>query len=325
MTLTIGVPSKGRLQENAEAFFARAGLRLTRDRGSRGYRGGIAGLAGVEVHYLSAGDIARDLAQGKLHLGITGEDLIRETIPEADNVVELLLPLGFGAADVVIAVPAAWIDVDTVTDLDDISIAMRADEGRVPRIATKYLNLTRRYLAGYGMADFRDYRLVESSGATEGTPAAGAADLIVDITTTGATLAANGLKVLSDGVMLQSQANLVAALRADWSDTARGVLAEIVTRIEAEARGRENREVRAICAAADRMAVEAAMGTTVVVTGHDPLEVSAVVPEAETFALARRLTAAGAHSVSVRRIDYLIVPESPVLARLSQRLGQTDA
>ena len=80
----LAVPAKGRLQENAEAFFARAGLELVKPRGARDYRGTIAGLAGVEVAYLSAAEIAEQLAQGAVHFGVTGEDLMREMIPDAD-------------------------------------------------------------------------------------------------------------------------------------------------------------------------------------------------------------------------------------------------
>src|SRR3954453_7898208 len=109
--LTLAVPSKGRLQENATAFFARAGLTLVQGRGARDYRGAIAGVGDVEVLYLSASEIARELSQGGAHLGITGEDLVRESIPDADRKITLLTPLGFGHANVVVAVPQAWIDV----------------------------------------------------------------------------------------------------------------------------------------------------------------------------------------------------------------------
>lgn len=319
--LTLGIPSKGRLQENADAFFTRAGLALSRERGNRGYRGALAGVDGVEVRYLSASEIAGGLATGALHLGVTGADLICETIPETDEAVDLLMPLGFGHANVVIAVPAAWIDVDTVADLDDISIAMRAETGRVPRIATKYLNLTRRFLAGHGMADFRDYRLVESSGATEGTPAAGTADLIVDITTTGTTLAANALKVLTDGVILESQANLAAALRADWDTETRTALAEILVRIEAEGRGRTNRLVRATATGETRDAATDAFGTAVTVTGDGPFELSGVLAEDAVFTTTARLRAAGATAIMVAQVDYVFEAESPIYRRFADRLG----
>ncbi len=216
--LVIAVPSKGRLQENAAAFFARAGIVLVQGRGAREYRGRIAGMEGVEIAFVSASEIVGELAAGTAHMGVTGEDLVRETIPEADTKVELLTRLGFGNANVVVAVPQAWIDVKTMADLEDVASAFRARRGERMRVATKYINLTRRFFAERHVTD---YRIVESLGATEGAPAAGGAELIVDITTTGATLAANSLKILDDGVILRSEANLVASLTAPWNKATR--------------------------------------------------------------------------------------------------------
>ena len=199
----LAVPSKGRLQEAAHAFFARAGLELVQGRGARDYRGAIAGLPGVEVAYVSSAEIIGQLAGGAAHFGVAGEDLLREKAPDVEARFELLSPLGFGHANVVVAAPKAWIDVRTMADLDDVASAYRAKRGERMRVATKYVNLTRRFFAEHGVAD---YRIVESLGATEGAPASGAAELIVDITTTGATLAANALKPLDDGTILRSQA-----------------------------------------------------------------------------------------------------------------------
>ena len=213
--LILAVPAKGRLQENAEAFFARAGLSLIKPRGARDYRGAIAGLDGVEVAYLSASEITGQLAQGAVHLGVTGEDLVREQMPDADKRVVLVEQLGFGFANVVVAVPQAWIDVRTMADLDDVATAFRHHHGRKMRVATKYINLTRDFFSTHGIID---YRIVESAGATEGAPAAGTAEMIVDITTSGATLAANALKIVDDGTILRSQANLVAARGANWGE-----------------------------------------------------------------------------------------------------------
>ena len=168
--LVLAVPAKGRLQENAEAFFARAGLALIKPRGARDYRGAIAGLDGVEVAYLSAAEITAQLAAGAVHLGVTGEDLVREMIPDADARVVLIEGLGFGFANVVVAVPQAWIDVRTMADIDDVATAFRQHHGRKMRVATKYVNLTRGFFSDHGIID---YRIVESSGATEGAPAAG--------------------------------------------------------------------------------------------------------------------------------------------------------
>lgn len=224
--LIFAVPSKGRLMEQTADALTKAGLTLRKTGSNRGYRGEIDELEGVEVAFVSASEIAHYLKTGQAHLGITGEDLIRETIIDADECVELLLPLGFGRADVVVAVPACWIDIRCMAHLQAMAPAFRRTHERRLRVATKYTNLTRRFFQSKGITD---YRIVESLGATEGTPASGAADLIVDITTTGATLKANGLKVLDDGLILRSEANLVASRRAQWSQQARAARHQIVT------------------------------------------------------------------------------------------------
>jgi len=224
--LILGVPSKGRLQDDTLAAFAGAGLELVRSGAARRYRGRITGVPGIEVAYLSAPEIAREIGAGAVHLGVTGRDQVEETVPDWQRRAAFAKPLGFGYCDVVVAVPEAWIDVDTMEDLDDVAADFRPRHGRRLTVATKYINLTRRFFAGHGIAD---YRIVESLGATEGAPASGAAELIVDITTTGTTLKANGLKILSDGVMLRSEAHLVASLAADWDDRQRKALAGLLS------------------------------------------------------------------------------------------------
>jgi ATP phosphoribosyltransferase len=226
--LVLAIPSKGRLMEQTAAFFAKAGLELRKTGNERGYRGEIVGLENVEVAFISSSEIASNLKTGRAHLGVTGEDLIREEMSDAAERVEFLAPLGFGHADVVVAVPQCWIDVRTMADLDEIAVSFRREHGRWYRVATKYLNLTRRFFAGKGVTD---YRILESLGATEGTPAAGTAELIVDITTTGATLAANGLRVLDDGVILKSEANLIASNSAQWGPAAHAAKRAIMARL----------------------------------------------------------------------------------------------
>jgi ATP phosphoribosyltransferase len=223
--LTFAVPSKGRLMEQTAERLAKAGLVLRKTGSERGYRGEIAGLDGVDVAFISSSEIAWNLKTGRAHLGITGEDLVREQMSDADERVRFLKKLGFGHADVVVAVPASWLDVRTMADLDEIALPFRRAHGRWVRVATKYMNLTRRFFADKGVSD---YRIVESLGATEGTPAAGTADLIVDITTTGSTLKANGLRILDDGVILRSEANLVASNAAVWTPAARDAEKQIV-------------------------------------------------------------------------------------------------
>ncbi len=204
----VGVPSKGRLMEDTLEIFRKAGLAIEKTGDERGYRGAIEGVAEAAVEFLSAGEIARHLQSGRIHLGVTGEDLIREQIPHADERVSCLLKLGFGHANVIVAIPDCWLDVETMADLEEAGALFAAEHGRRLRIATKYPNLTRRFFAAKGVVH---YRTVESLGATEGAPAAGVAEGIVDITSTGATLQANGLRILSDGIILRSEANLVAS------------------------------------------------------------------------------------------------------------------
>ncbi len=224
--LVFAVPSKGRLMEQTTELLAARGLTLRKTAHARGYRAGFDELPDVEVALISASEIATLLRTGAVHFGVTGEDLVRETMTDADACVTLVSPLGFGQADVVVAIPNFWLDVRTMADIDTIAGPFRARHGRRLRVATKYVNLTRRYFAAHGVTD---YLVVESLGATEGTPASGTADLIVDITSTGETLRANGLRILDDGVILRSQANLVRSKAATWS----GPLAAIAADIEA--------------------------------------------------------------------------------------------
>jgi ATP phosphoribosyltransferase len=225
--IRLGLPSKGRLMEDAFAWFAARGLGFRRSGAERGYAA-AADLAGLELVLLPAGEVPRALASGRLHLGVTGLDLMRERVPGWAERVETLAPLGFGQADVVVAVPAFWSDVATLDDLDAVAAEFRARRGMRLRIATKYHRLAREALTAAGVAD---WRLVDSQGATEGTVAAEAAEAIVDITTTGATLRANGLKVLADGVILRSEATLWRSRAAPWGETERATLAALRARL----------------------------------------------------------------------------------------------
>jgi len=319
--LILAVPSKGRLQQNAESFFARSGLELVKPRGARDYRGTIAGFDGIEVAYLSAAEITTQLAQGAVNLGITGEDLVREMIPQSEKRVVLVTGLGFGFANVVVAVPQAWIDVRNMADLDDVATAFRLKHERKMRLATKYANLTRGFFAEHGVVD---YRIVESAGATEGAPAAGTAELIVDITTTGATLAANGLKVIEDGVILRSQANLVAARAARWDSVQREIARLLLDRIAAQKRADQFREVRTrfpglnekvLAAVREKFGVASPFGgpsSSGMLTLHCQPEY--------VHALASFLREHGAEAVSVAGLDYVYTRDNPLYAKLAAEL-----
>ena len=314
MTLTIAVPSKGRLQENTHDYFARAGLEIVQGRGVRDYRGSIVGLEGVEVAFLSASEIVGQLAAGAAHIGVTGEDLVREHVADVEAKLVLLTPLGFGRANVVVAAPQSWIDVRNMADLEDVCAHYRARRGERMRVATKYVNLTRRFFDEHGVSD---YRIVESLGATEGAPAAGSAELIVDITTTGATLTANALKIIEDGTILRSEANLVASRRADWSDGARGAARAILSRLAASEKARRSREVRAVLpeGRADVVAEAAAkFGATPEVSGD---RAAFLCPRPRTAELADYLLSQGARRVVVQTVEQVFESVNPLYDALA--------
>jgi ATP phosphoribosyltransferase len=226
--LILALPSKGRLMDEAAAVFARAGIGIEKTGSARGYHGAIRAMPMVEVAYVASSEIAGRLRTGAVHLGITGEDLVREASAGEDPRAVAVAKLGFGRADVVVAVPDCWIDVTRMAELEAMAMMFRRRTGRRVRVATKYLNLTRRSFERAGVVS---YRIVESLGATEGAPAAGLAELIVDITTTGATLKANGLKVLDDGLLLASEANLWSSTAAPWTPEQRATAATLIRRL----------------------------------------------------------------------------------------------
>jgi ATP phosphoribosyltransferase len=206
-TSVLGLPSKGRLMESAMELFAKAGLTIDRSGSDRGYRGKLSGIENIEIAFLSASEIANHLRDGKIDAGVTGEDLLRETLVRDHESLGSALRLNFGPARVIVAVPMCWLDVASMSDLDDVAEQFYRSHGRRMRVATKYSNLTRRFFAEKGVTG---YRIVGSAGATEGAPAAGTAELIVDITT-GSTLSANHLRVLDDGLILDSCAVLAVS------------------------------------------------------------------------------------------------------------------
>jgi ATP phosphoribosyltransferase len=231
MTIKLGVPSKGRLMEKTFEWFAARGITLSRSASEREYAGAVEGIDNVELVLLSAGEIPRELAAGRIHLGVTGTDLVREKLGQWDQQVQELAELGFGHADLIIAVPAAWVDVDTLDDLDAAAAAFRKRRGFRMRIATKYHRLVRDFLRNAGVAD---YALVDSQGATEGTVKFETAEAVADITSTGETLRANHLKMLRDGLILRSQATLYRSRAAEMDDADRDTLKHLCRMIEVD-------------------------------------------------------------------------------------------
>jgi ATP phosphoribosyltransferase len=205
--IRLGVPSKGRLMDQTFDWFAERGVTLSRSGSDREYAGRVDGVDGVSLVLLSAGEIPRELAAGRIEMGVTGTDLVFEKLAGWKSDLVKLAPMGFGHADLIIAVPECWRDCRDLDDFAAIARDFRAEHGFRLRIATKYHRLVRAWLAQHEVAD---YQLVDSQGATEGTVANLTAEAIADITSSGATLQANNLRILQAEPILRSQATLFA-------------------------------------------------------------------------------------------------------------------
>ena len=313
--LVIAIPSKGRLKDQVEAWLADCGLVIRSTGGARGYQATLDGFAQVQVRLSSAGDIARALVSGEVHLGVTGEDLLSEVAPTSGVDILLLLALGFGRADLVVAAPKSWLDVETMADVDDVAHDYLTRTGRRLRVATKYLSQTSAFFARHGVGD---YRIVESSGATEGAPAAGAAELVVDITTSGATLAANGLKVLADGLILRSEARLAASLRADWDAGRMAQCRRFLTILEARARGRT---IASLAWPDDQDATARGVAAPFARSGEAAPGPVALILQSDLFAVTLALAEAGVGPVSVTNPAYVFSQDSPAADRLEAALA----
>ncbi len=300
--LTIAIPSKGRLKDNAETFFRDCGFELRQAGGERGYTAALKGLPSADVLLLSAREIAQGLIEGAFHVGVTGEDLLNDLSPDLSRDACVIKKLGFGGADVVVAVPEAWIDVSTMADLEAAGALFRERHGRRLRVATKYLRLTRRFFANRSVGE---YRLVESAGATEAAPASGAADLIVDITSTGATLRANHLKVLDDGVILQSEAALVGSLKAPWNEDLMSVLRTLLDSIDARLRAEQTRILRTTHPI--RVDLARDLGLETIKSTND-----AQISKNEASNAARRLAEAGVGPVAILKPEYIFRADNPL-------------
>lgn len=308
--LSIAIPSKGRLKEKSEEWLAASGFTLRQKGGGRGYSAELEGLSDVDVMLLSAREIATGLIEGQIHVGITGEDLLHDLSGAAASDFDVLHRLGFGGADVIVAVPAAWLDVDTMADLEAAGALFRERHGRRMRVATKYLNLTRRFFSERAVGE---YRLVESAGATEAAPAAGSAEVIVDITSTGATLKANGLKILQDGVILKSQAALTASLKADWSEATLDPLRTLLDGVAATARAKTLARLEL-----SNPVSEAEMTAL----GLNSLgDRTALCPSSKARDAAQRLAAAGAGSVAITTVSQVFDPANAVFEKFVKQVS----
>ena len=204
--ITIGLPSKGRLKEDSIKFFKKNNLEPTSSGGERNYFAQIVNLPHCKIIYLHAKEIIQRLGDGTIDIGISGLDLLKESSMNLQKKIEVKKKLDFGMADVVVAIPNDWIDVQTVADLEEVSFEFRDKKNIRLRVATKYPNLTNNFLVTKGVTQ---YKLVPSLGATETYPFIGSSEIITDISSTGKTLKDNNLRILKDGFILNSQACLL--------------------------------------------------------------------------------------------------------------------
>ena len=205
-TINIGIPSKGRLKKDTLNIFKKKKLRIYSERGERDLFGHIKKLTNVKIIYLHARECIEQLSLGNIDIGFSGYDLFKESEINVQNKILISKKYDFGFANLVLAIPDLWLDVQTLLDLDEVADEFKKKKKKLLRVATKYPNLTRQFLYSKGVTQFQ---LVKSLGSTEVTPFTGTAEIISDITSTGATLKANNLRVLKDGEILKSQACLM--------------------------------------------------------------------------------------------------------------------
>ena len=206
--ITIGLPSKGRLKDKAVAFFDDKGLKILQSDKERNYFASIKNKPNIKIIYLHAKEIIQRLGDGTLDIGISGLDLLKESDKNLQGKINIQKKLNFGYANLVVAIPDDWIDVQTIADLEEVSFDLRLKRNARLRVATKYSNLTNDFLISKGVTQ---YKLISSLGATETYPFIGSSEIITDITSTGKTLTDNNLRVLKDGLILKSSACLFFA------------------------------------------------------------------------------------------------------------------
>ena len=330
--LIIALPSKGRLQGQTVQFLSACGFDVRRVGNGRDYVSSLVGLDDVGIVYFRPEEIPSRVEQGDAHAGITGEDLYRE-YGEGQPTSLLLMPkLGFGAARLVVAVPQSWIDVSTMNDLDEVAMLFHQRHGRSLRVATKFMRLTRAFLSEYGIVE---YSLVESAGATEGAPAAGVADFVVDLTSTGTTLAENHLKEIAGGTVLQTEACFIASMRRDlWSSTAIGALEQIVEQIEARIRATSQLLLRFAIGLEAVPAIESQLtgklGCTLssasAVGGSAPDGRASVVvlcAKARLYGAIKFLKSAGASGIAVDRAEFIFEGATQTIDKFRQTLKRS--
>lgn len=327
--IVFAIPSKGSLYEGTLEFLSDAGLPVKYG-SQRQYTARLGGIEGVSVLFQRAEEVPMKVATGAADIGLTGEDLFREQALHSDKLLLVLRALGYGQARLVVAVPTTWIDVSSVEDLAEVAMAFRLKHGRTLRMATKFPNLAREFLAGHGIVD---YAIVESLGATESAPSSGVADLVIDLTSSGKTLTDNHLKTIKNGTVISSQACLIGNRRIATLDEARlERLETFLDIIESHLRGKDTFNLQAVVHRSklndlNRLTQQSRVAHSLFASGEGGGDSFVVIrmtcPQSNLHQLIRRLRQCGAEEIIVTRPEYVFQAQSESFQQLRRALKKS--
>jgi ATP phosphoribosyltransferase len=327
--IVFAIPSKGSLYEGTLKFLSDAGLPVKYG-SQRQYTARLGGMEGISVLFQRAEEVPMKVATGAADIGLTGEDLFREQALHSDKLLLVLRALGYGHARLVVAVPTTWIDVSSVEDLAEVAMAFRLKHGRTLRMATKFPNLAREFLAGHGMVD---YAIVESLGATESAPSSGAADLVIDLTSSGKTLSDNHLKTIKNGTVISSQACLIGNKRIATLDDARlERLETFLDIIESHLRGKDTFNLQTVVHRSKlndlgRLTQQSRVAYSLFASGEGGDDSFVVIrmtcPQSNLHQLIRRLRQCGAEEIIVTRPEYVFQAQSESFHQLRRALKKS--
>lgn len=333
--VTLALPSKGAIAEPTINFLRDCGLRVDKPN-PRQYTGTLPAIPNVDVLFQRVTDVVYKVTDGTAQLGIAGYDVVREH-PD-DNLIVIHPNLRYGQCKLIVAVPEAWVDVETMADLVDVALDFRELQRRNLRVATTFTNLARQYLHEQGIHHFT---LVNAEGAIEAAPTIGYADAIIDLAQTGTTLRENHLKPLPDGVIIESQACIVGNLTALRQNPAVLEATRLLLEyVDAALSGRnyyqitvnicgENAEEVARLVASNPLTRGLQGPTIAPIYGGDDGErayftVTIVVTSANLLASVEHLRIIGATQSVVVPVRYVFHEESPTFARLLSDIGKNQ-
>jgi len=325
--IRIAIPSKGRLSEDTLILMEKSGLAVKKPN-QRQYRATIPSLPGVEVLFQRVGDIALSVRDGIVDFGITGLDVVSEIQNDNKNIVIVLDQLGFGSCKLCAIVPES---AENITSMQEVMGLVKSQQGPL-RVATKFPKLSKRF---FELNNLHHVNYIISEGALEIAPVIGYADMITDLVSSGLTLRDNRLKVVTDGVILESQACLIANRRnlqasVEVMAVARHLLEFIVAYLRAEnnaavfanIRGESPEEVAGLIL--EKEIIRGLQGPTIsqVIThqGEKWFAVHLIIKKADLAQGINELRSIGGSGVVVMPVNYIFEEEPEAYLRLLSEL-----